>query len=77
MSSKISDLKKLPEDILEYHVYPSIPEGISEDDVNGFLENEREKIVGFLSGKIISHLWQHESFHLRPSKKQGKRKDIS
>lgn len=59
-------LKRLPDDVVEYSVFPQIPDDLPNDDIKDFLEKQADAILAHLSDRIVNYIWQHESFSLRP-----------
>lgn len=68
MSDVEKVLKHVPEDVVEYKVFPIIPSNIEEDDalVLEFLQKFANSIFACFSDRLVNYIWQHECFHLRP-----------
>ncbi|CAG5121664.1 unnamed protein product [Candidula unifasciata] len=59
-------LKRLPDDVVEYSVFPLIPDDLPSERVSDFLEKFADTVLAHLSDRIVDYIWQHESFNLRP-----------
>ncbi|BFZ17671.1 hypothetical protein BsWGS_20709 [Bradybaena similaris] len=66
MADLESVLKRLPEDVVEYSVFPLVPDDLPSEHVTEFLEKFTDIVLSHLSDKIVDYIWQHESFNLRP-----------
>ena len=72
--ARISELKRLPEDVVEYQIFPHIPEHTQGDEIEDYLEKQKSKILAHFGKKLLSYVWQHEPFHLKPVvSNQGKK----
>ncbi|XP_005111816.1 protein ecdysoneless homolog [Aplysia californica] len=66
MADVVGGMKRLPEDVVEYTIYPNIPSHIEGDGVKKYLEKQIDAILAHLSRKLLRYIWQHEPFRLRP-----------
>lgn len=55
----------VPEDVVEYRIYPEIPEGYEEQECEKYLEDVRNTCLAYLSQYIVDFIWQSEPFRLR------------
>ncbi|KAI8742151.1 protein SGT1 [Biomphalaria glabrata] len=58
--------KRLPEDVVEYSIFPQIPNDLHADAIKRFLDKQIDDILAHLSDRIVNYIWQHESFNLKP-----------
>lgn len=63
---------RLPEDVLEYLLFPKLQEGLEEKDVISVLEKCYDTYLGHLGPRIINYIWQNDGFTLRTVLGQGK-----
>ncbi|CAL1530846.1 unnamed protein product [Lymnaea stagnalis] len=67
-------MKRLPEDVVEYNIFPQVPSDLPENEVKEYLEKQIDAILAHLSRQIVNYIWQHESFNLKP--KTSKKEEI-
>lgn len=59
-------LKRIPDDVVEYYIYPQIPSHIcDESDIRIYLEKQLDVILAHASNKLVNYIWQHEPFRLK------------
>ena len=66
MSGIKETANQLPEDVVDYIIYPIIPQDIDDAGIKDFLEKQIDAILAHLSQKLLRYIWQHECFRLRP-----------
>ncbi|KAL3877377.1 hypothetical protein ACJMK2_035095 [Sinanodonta woodiana] len=58
--------KRLPDDVVEYTLFPPIPVSLKQDGIRNFLEECADSYMTFLSSLLIDYIWQNEPFVLKP-----------
>jgi len=56
--------KHLPEDVVEYFLFPTISDAVNKDDVLRHLEESLDSYLAFISPLVVDHIWQNEPFTL-------------
>lgn len=64
--------KRLPEDVVEYFLFPLIPDEIRDDGVIAYLEEKHDLYLAHLSTHLVDFIWQNERFSLQPVSGKGK-----
>ena len=59
-------MKRIPDDVVEYNVFPIIPSDTDEDQIADFLQKLADSILAHFSARLVNYIWQHEPFLLRP-----------
>ncbi|KAK3610706.1 hypothetical protein CHS0354_028096 [Potamilus streckersoni] len=69
--------KRLPDDVVEYTLFPPIPGNLKEYEIMKFLEEFADTYMTFLSSLLIDYIWQNEPFILKPVTEVGSVNDHS
>ncbi|GFO04241.1 sgt1-like protein [Plakobranchus ocellatus] len=64
--ANIENMKRIPDDVVEYSLFLDIPSDIEDDKIFDFLQKLADSIIAHFSTRLVNYIWQHESFHLRP-----------
>ncbi|GFS21231.1 protein ecdysoneless homolog [Elysia marginata] len=59
-------LKHIPDDVVEYSIFPVIPTDLDQETVDDFLQKLTDSILASFSDRLVNYIWQHECFHLKP-----------
>ena len=62
----MAERNRKPEEAIEYYLFPSVPDTISEQNVKAYLEEQVDVIFAHLGPLIIDYIWQNEPFNLTP-----------
>lgn len=56
--------KHLPEDVVEYFLFPTLPENFTNSKVVKYLEELLDSYLAFVSPLVLDHIWQNDPFSL-------------
>ncbi|XP_060076683.1 protein ecdysoneless homolog [Ylistrum balloti] len=56
--------KHLPEDVVEYYLFPTLPETLNKSEVEKYLEELLDSYLAFVSPLVVDYIWQNDPFSL-------------
>ncbi|XP_033743269.1 protein ecdysoneless homolog isoform X1 [Pecten maximus] len=56
--------KHLPEDVVEYFLFPTLPESLNKSEVKKYLEELLDSYLAFVSPLVVDYIWQNDPFSL-------------
>lgn len=62
----MAGIRRVPEDVLEYYLYPLICEDLNDEELFEYLEEQKDIYLAHLSHLLVDYIWQNEALNLRP-----------
>lgn len=59
--------RRIPEDVLEYYIFPLISEDFNDEQLFEYLEGQKDIYLAHLSHLLVDYIWQNETFNLKPA----------
>lgn len=72
----MAGIRRVPEDVLEYYLYPLICEDLNDEELFEYLEEQKDIYLAHLSHLLVDYIWQNEALNLRPIPGNGKYKFV-
>ena len=63
----MAERKQLPEDVVEYRLFPDLKGLDLVGNVEKYLEEQIDSYLAFISPFVVDHIWQNEPFSLSVS----------
>ncbi|XP_074649522.1 protein ecdysoneless homolog [Tubulanus polymorphus] len=59
-----TDERRLPEDVVEYLLFPYLPDTFDDEVIEDHLEKQLDLYLAYLSQWLVDYIWQNQPFHL-------------